>query len=81
MLITVERTPPANRISLHPTSGWLITFREAGVDLLAYDGAPCSEAAAPLAEAVRRLMPALMTTSSLAWPAGRPAGDFQDRFE
>lgn len=55
MLITVKRTPPANRISLRPESGWLTTFREAGVDLLAYDGASCSEAAGPLAEAVRRL--------------------------
>jgi hypothetical protein len=31
------------------------TFREAGADLLAYDGAACAEAAGPLAEAVRRL--------------------------
>jgi len=55
MLITVKRTPAANRISLHPAPGWLTTFLDAGVDLLAYDGVPCSEAAAPLAEAVRRL--------------------------
>jgi hypothetical protein len=54
MLVAVKRTPPANRISLHPTPGWLTTFLEAGVDLLAYDGAPCSEAAGPLADAVRR---------------------------
>jgi len=55
VLIPVKRTPPANHISLHPAPGWLNTFREAaGVDLLAYDGAPCSEAAGPLAEAARR---------------------------
>jgi hypothetical protein len=55
MLITVKRTPPANHVSLHPAPGWLTTFLAAGVDLLAYDGALCSEAAGPLAEAVRRL--------------------------
>jgi len=70
MLITVKRTPPANRISLHPTAAWLTTFREAGVDLLAYDGAPCSEAAGPLADAVRRLK-ARPDDYKLLSPAGR----------
>ena len=46
---------PGRHISVQPAAEWLPTFREAGVDLLAYDGAPCSEAAGPLAEAVRRL--------------------------
>jgi hypothetical protein len=44
-----------HRISVQTTAEWLPTFREAGVDLLAYDGAPCCEAAGPLAEAVQRL--------------------------
>ena len=66
----MKRTPPTNRISLHPTSGWLATFREAGVDLLAYDGASCSEAAGPLAEAVLRLE-ASPDDYELRTPAGR----------
>jgi hypothetical protein len=53
MLITVKQ--PTQLITLCPTAEWFTTFREAGVDLLANDGAPCSDAAAPLAEAVRRL--------------------------
>jgi hypothetical protein len=61
MLITVKRTPSANRISLHPTVAWLTTFREAGLDLLAYDGAPCSEAAGPLAGPSSASKPVLMT--------------------
>jgi len=47
--------PPAQWVELRPTADWLPTFGEAGVDLLAYDGVPCPEAAAPLAEAVRRI--------------------------
>jgi hypothetical protein len=54
MLITVKQ-PPTQLITLRPTAEWLTTFQEAGVDLLAYDGAPCSEAVRPLAEAARRL--------------------------
>jgi len=46
---------PFQRISLQPLAEWLPTFQEAGVDLLAYDGMPCSEAAGSLAEAVRHL--------------------------
>ncbi|MFY9777480.1 MAG: hypothetical protein WAK28_23165 [Trebonia sp.] len=46
---------PSEHISLHPLAEWLPTFREAGVDLLTYDGMPCSEAAGPLAEAVQHL--------------------------
>ena len=70
MLIIVKRAPPANHISLHPTRGWLTTFLDAGVDLLAYDGVPCSEAAGPLAEAVRRLE-ASPGDYKLLTPAGR----------
>jgi hypothetical protein len=33
----------------------LTVLRHAGVDLLAYDGALCAEAASPLAEAARRI--------------------------
>jgi hypothetical protein len=33
----------------------LMVLRHAGVDLLAYDGAPCSEAVGPLTEAARRI--------------------------
>src|SRR6266496_498743 len=54
MLITMERKG-TNLITLHPRPEWLTMFRDAGVDLLAYDGAPCSEAAGPLAEAIRRI--------------------------
>ena len=70
MLIIVKRTPPANRISLHPAAGWLSTFRDAGVDLLAYDGVPCSKAAGPLADAVRRLQ-ASPDDHKVLSPAGR----------
>jgi hypothetical protein len=68
--MTVKRTPPANHVSLHPTPGWLTTFHEAGVDLLAYDGARCSEAAGPLVEAVRHLE-ANPDRYKLLSPAGR----------
>jgi hypothetical protein len=54
MLVTVSPLP-FQHISLHPLAEWLPTFQEAGVDLLTYDGMPCSEAAGPLAEAVQRL--------------------------
>lgn len=54
MLVTVTALP-SEHISLHPLAEWLPTFREAGVDLLTYDGMPCSEAAGPLAEAVQHL--------------------------
>ena len=40
---------------MRPTAEWFGTFQEAGVDLLAYDGVPCSDAAGPLAEAVQHL--------------------------
>jgi hypothetical protein len=33
MLITVKANAPANRISLHPRSGWLTTFREAATEV------------------------------------------------
>jgi hypothetical protein len=33
----------------------LVALGHAGVDLLAYDGAPCSEAVGPLREAARRI--------------------------
>jgi hypothetical protein len=32
-----------------------MVLRHAGVDLLAYDGAPCSEVAGPLTEAAQRI--------------------------
>jgi hypothetical protein len=33
----------------------LMVLRHAGMDLLAYDGVPCSEAVGPLAKAARRI--------------------------
>jgi hypothetical protein len=48
MLITMERNGN-NLITLHPRPEWLTMFRDAGVDLLAYDDTPCSEAVGPLA--------------------------------
>jgi hypothetical protein len=33
----------------------LVALRHAGVDLLAYDGVPCSEAVGPLTDAARRI--------------------------
>ena len=33
----------------------LVVLRHAGIDLLAYDGGPCSEAVGPLTEAARRI--------------------------
>lgn len=47
--------PPTQWVELRPTAEWFVTFQEAGVDLLAYDGALCSEAASPLTQAVRRV--------------------------
>ena len=70
MLIIVRGTAPANRISLHPAAGWLSTFLDAGVDLLGYDGMPCSQAAGPLAEAVRRIQ-ASPDDYKILSPAGR----------
>jgi hypothetical protein len=49
------RHPPAQWVELRPAAEWFATFQEAGVDLVAYDGALCSEAAAPLTQAVRRI--------------------------
>jgi hypothetical protein len=49
---------------------WLTTFREAGVDLLAYDGVPCPEAARSLAEAVRHIE-ASPDDYKVTSPAGR----------
>ena len=46
---------PTQWVELRPPAKWLVTFQEAGVDLLAYDGALCSEAAAPLTQAVQRI--------------------------
>lgn len=44
-----------NLITLCPTHEWLMMLRRANVDLLAYDGAPCSEAAGSLTEAIQRI--------------------------
>lgn len=52
--VTVKHYP-AQWVELRPTAEWLVTFQAAGVDLLAYDGALCSEAAAPLTRAVQRI--------------------------
>lgn len=48
----------------------LTVLRNAGVDLLAYDGAPCSEAVEPLTEAARRIE----TDPALLRPVLRSAG-------
>jgi hypothetical protein len=42
-------------LGLHVKPELLVVLRHAGVDLLAYDGAPCSEVAGPLTEAARRI--------------------------
>lgn len=54
MTVTVKHHP-TQWVELRPTAEWLVTFHEAEVDLLAYDGALCSEAAAPLTQALRRI--------------------------
>ncbi len=64
------RRLPTERVTLHPMAEWLTIFREAGVDLLAYDGVSCTEAAGPLAEAVRHLE-ASPDDYKLTSPAGR----------
>lgn len=53
MLIAVKQL--TQLITLRPTPDWFAIFREAGADLLAYDGAACFEAAGPLAETARCL--------------------------
>jgi hypothetical protein len=60
-----------NLITVHPTPGWLTTFRQAGVDLLAYDGAQASEATGRLAEAARRIQHDPAVHRPLR-PAGEP---------
>ena len=42
-------------LNLHVKPELLVVLRHAGLDLLAYDGAPCSEVAGPLREAARRI--------------------------
>jgi hypothetical protein len=64
------RRLPADWVTLQPAAGWLATFREAGVDLLAYDGVPCPEAAGPLTAAARQLE-ASPGDYKLISPAGR----------
>lgn len=69
-MLTAMRRLPADWVTLHPAAGWLATFGEAGVDLLAYDGMSCPEAAGPPAEAVRQLE-ASPDDYKLISPAGR----------
>lgn len=69
-MLTAMRRPPADWVALHPAAEWLATCREAAVGLLAYDGVSCSEAAGPLAEAVRQLE-ANPNDYRLTSPAGR----------
>lgn len=65
----------SNLITLHPTPEWLTTLRQAGVDLLAYNDTPASEAADPLAEAARRIQHDPGTRHPLR-PAGAPSAGF-----
>jgi hypothetical protein len=62
-------------ITLHPTPEWLTILRHAGVDLLAYDGAPASEAGGPLAGAARRIQDDPSVRHPLR-PAGEPPAGF-----
>jgi len=65
----------SNLITLHPTPGWLTILRQAGVDLLAYDGTPASEAAGPLADAAQRIQHDPGVRHPLR-PAGESAAGF-----
>jgi hypothetical protein len=51
----VERGNSSDFYGLRPKRELLTVLRQAGIDLLAYDGALCSDVALPLAEAVRRI--------------------------
>ena len=51
--ITEGSNPDPLRLCVKPEL--LIVLRHAGVDILAYDGIPCSEAVGPLTEAARRI--------------------------
>jgi hypothetical protein len=59
-----------NVITVRPAPEWLAMLRAAKVDLLAYDGAPCSEVAGSLASAVRRIEDGLETYRGLAAAGG-----------
>jgi hypothetical protein len=50
-----RRTDSSDFYGLHLRPKLLTVLRHAGLDLLAYDGAPCPEAALPLARAVQRI--------------------------
>ena len=50
----------------------LMVLRHVGMDLLAYDGAPCGEAVGPLTEAARRIEADPGLCRSLQPPAPRP---------
>lgn len=58
MVDTMEPTEARrglNLITARPTPEWLAILGQARLDLLVYDGALCSEAAGPLADAVQRI--------------------------
>ena len=50
-----ERGNSSDFYGLRPKLELLTVLRHAGIDLLAYDGALCSDVALPLAEAARRI--------------------------
>jgi hypothetical protein len=51
----IRRGSNPNPFNLYLKPELLMVLRHAGVDLLAYDGAPCSQAVGPLTEAARRI--------------------------
>jgi hypothetical protein len=46
---------PSNHITVRPTPEWLTILQQAGMDLMAYNGAKASDAAGPLAQAAQRM--------------------------
>ena len=71
----MEPAKASNHITVRPTLEWLTTLRQAGVDLLAYDGAQTSDATSPLAEAARRIQDDPAVRRPLR-PAGEPPTGF-----
>ena len=75
-----ETSEDSNPRTLCVKPGLLTIMRRAGIDLLAYDGAACSEAAGPLAEAARRIEadPDLCRQLRLLLPAGSQSDTSSD---
>ena len=66
---------PSNHVTVRLTPEWLTALQQAGVDLMAYDGASASDARGPLAQAAQRIQGDPDIPHPLR-PAGEPPAGF-----